>query len=107
MKSDPFLWYRRGSPAMRLTKSQIQFLGYRITDDLQVSGYIDPEEPNALMDTIIDLITEDLRKEDELNEEVRQILDGYGEEIRSGGIEYREMFKLVKKRLARERGMIL
>ena len=39
---------------MRLTKSQIQFLGYRITDDLQVAGYIDPEDPNALMDAIVE-----------------------------------------------------
>ena len=92
---------------MRLTKSQIQFLGYRITDDLQVSGYIDPDEPNELMDRIVELITEDLRREDDLNEEVRQILDGYGEQIRTGGIEYREMFKMVKRRLARDRGIIL
>ena len=56
---------------MRLTKSQIQFLGYRITDELQVAGYIDTEDPNTLMDAIVDLITEDLRKEDDLNEEVR------------------------------------
>ena len=92
---------------MRLTKSQIQFLGYRITDDLQVAGHIDPEDPNALVDAIVDLITEDLRQEDELNEEVRNLLDSYGDEIRTGGVEYREMFKLVKKRLAREQGLIL
>jgi len=61
----------------------------------------------ALMDAIVDLITEDLRQEDDLNEEVRKLLDGYGEEIRTGGVEYREMFKLVKKRLAREQGLIL
>lgn len=92
---------------MRLTKSQIQFLGYRITDDLQVAGFIDPEDPNGLMDSIVELITEDLRQEDDLNEDVRKLLDGYGEEIRTGGVEYREMFKLVKKRLAREQGIIL
>ena len=92
---------------MRLTKNQIQFLGYRITDDLQVAGHIDPEDPNALMDAIVDLITEDLRQEDDLNEEVRKVLDDYGEEIRTGGVEYREMFKLVKKRLARKREIIL
>lgn len=94
-------------PKMRLTKSQIQFLGYRITDELQVQGLIDTDDPNLLMDTIVELITEDLRQEDDLNEEVRKLLDNYGEEIRSDGVEYREMFKLVKKRLARERGLIL
>ncbi len=92
---------------MRLTKSQIQFLGYRITDDLHVSGLIDPEDPNDLMDRIVELITEELRKEDELNEEVRKLLDGYSEQIRQGGIEYREMFKLVKKKIARERNLVL
>ncbi len=92
---------------MRLTRSQIQFLGYRITDDLQVAGMIDPEDPNALMDSIVELITDNLRQEDELNEEVRKLLDKYGEQIRTGGAEYREMFKLVKKRMAREQGIIL
>ena len=92
---------------MRLTKSQIQFLGYRITDDLQVSGYIEPDDPNALMDSIVDLITDDLRVEDDLNEEVRELLDDYADKMRAGGVEYREMFKLVKKRLAREKGIIL
>ncbi len=92
---------------MRLTKSQIQFLGYRITDDLQVSGFIDPDDPNDLMDRIVDLITMELQKEDELNEEVRQILDQYSEKIRTDGIEYREAFKLVKKRMARERNLVL
>ncbi len=92
---------------MRLTRSQIQFLGYRITDDLQVAGMIDPEDPNALMDSIVELITENLRQEDELNEEVRKVLDKHGEQIRTTGAEYREMFKLVKKRMAREQGIIL
>ncbi len=92
---------------MRLTKSQIHFLGYRITDDLQVAGLIDPEDPNALVDSIVEMITESLQQEDDLNEEVRKLLEGYGEEIRTGGVEYREMFKLVKKRLAREQGIIL
>ncbi len=92
---------------MRLTRSQIQFLGYRITDDLQVAGMIDPEDPNALVESIVELITENLRQEDELNEEVRKLLDKHGEQIRTGGAEYREMFKLVKKRMAREQGIIL
>ena len=74
---------------------------------MQVQGLIDTDDPNLLMDTIVELITEDLRQEDDLNEEVRKLLDNYGEEIRSDGVEYREMFKLVKKRLARERGLIL
>ena len=68
---------------MRLTRSQIQFLGYRITDDLQVAGMIDPEDPNALVESIVELITENLRQEDELNEEVRKLLDKHGEQIRT------------------------
>ncbi len=92
---------------MRLTRNQIHFLGYKITDQLHVKGLIEPEDPDALVESVVELITENLRQEDELNEEVRKLLDKYGEQIRTGGAEYREMFKLVKKRMAREQGIIL
>jgi hypothetical protein len=45
--------------------------------------------------------------EDQLNEEVREILASHAEEMRRTNVEYREMFKMIKKKLARERKIIL
>jgi hypothetical protein len=45
--------------------------------------------------------------EDQLNDEVREILASHAEEMRRTNVEYREMFKMIKKKLARERKIIL
>ena len=42
-----------------------------------------------------------------LNDEVREILNDHAEEMRRTNVEYREMFKMIKKKLARERKIIL
>jgi len=49
----------------------------------------------------------DLLVEDDLNLEVKEILDGMGDEIDQANINYRKMFQMVKTKLARERGLIL
>ena len=56
---------------------------------------------------LIDIMTEELLEEDRLNEEVREILTEHAEEMRRTNVEYREMFKMIKKKLARERKIIL
>jgi len=45
--------------------------------------------------------------EDRINEEVREILSRYSEEMRRTGVSYQEMYKKVKGQLARERKLIL
>jgi hypothetical protein len=52
-------------------------------------------------------ITVDLQAEDRLNEEVKEILKTYEREIEQGRADYKTMFDLVKKKLVRERGIIL
>lgn len=53
------------------------------------------------------VIEEDLRLEDRLNEEVKEILAGYEREMDRGNIDYTRLFNLVKNRLVRERNLIL
>ena len=53
------------------------------------------------------VIEEDLRLEDRLNEEVKEILAGYEREMDRGNIDYSRIFNLVKNRLVRERNLIL
>jgi hypothetical protein len=50
---------------------------------------------------------EEITVEDRVNEEVRNILTQYQEEMRRTGVSYQEMFKKVKGQLARDRKLIL
>jgi hypothetical protein len=92
---------------MRLTKNQIDYIAYRITKELQDKGLIDVDEPQTMVQSLISVITGELQVEDRLNDEVREILTQHSEEMRRTNVEYREMFKMIKKKLARERKIIL
>jgi len=50
---------------------------------------------------------EEITVEDRVNEEVRNILVQYQDEMRRTGVSYQEMFKKVKGQLARDRKLIL
>ena len=92
---------------MRLTRNQVEFIAYRITKELQDKELVDAEDQNSEMQAIIGIMTEELLVEDRLNDEVREILTEHAEEMRRTNVEYREMFKMIKKKLARERKVIL
>jgi len=50
---------------------------------------------------------EEITIEDKVNEEVRNILTQYQDEMRRTGVSYQEMFKKVKGQIARDRKYIL
>ncbi|MDZ7640151.1 MAG: DUF507 family protein [Bryobacterales bacterium] len=52
------------------------------------------------------LIDEDLRAEDDLNEDVRDILEQYEDVMRRDGVSYMEMFKKIKRKLILERKIV-
>ena len=92
---------------MRLTKNQVEYIAYRITKELQEKELIDSENPTQMGQSLIHIMTDELHVEDRLNDEVREILNDHAEEMRRTNVEYREMFKMIKKKLARERQIIL
>ena len=92
---------------MRLTRNQVEFIAYRLTTDLAEKGLVEADDPNKMMESLIATMTEELLVEDRLNDEVRDILTQHAEEMRRTNVEYREMFKMIKKKLAREREIIL
>jgi hypothetical protein len=53
------------------------------------------------------LVTDDLGVEDRLNEEVKEILRTHSQEMEQNRVDYSQMFNMVKRRLVRERGLIL
>jgi hypothetical protein len=92
---------------MRLTKNQVEYIAYRITKELQDKEMTDSENPANMAQSVINIMTDELSVEDRLNDEVREILNDHAEEMRRTNVEYREMFKMIKKKLSRERQIIL
>jgi len=65
------------------------------------------DDKNKLVDSLINLITDELQKEDKLDQEVREILSKHMEKIRNENIEYQIMFRMIKTKLAKERDIVL
>ena len=92
---------------MRLTRDQVEAITQSLVHALVREGTISTDEPGGVTDRLSAVFLEDLAVEDKLNEEVREILGKYNEEISRGDINYQEMFRKIKTKLARERKIIL
>jgi hypothetical protein len=92
---------------MRLNKNQIEHLASIILRSLVKEGKIIIEDKTRLLEEVTVLLIEEFQKEDRLDQEVRELLSKHMEKIRKDNIEYQQMFKLIKARLARERGIVL
>ena len=92
---------------MRLRREQIEVIAYRVVHDLQKAGLITVDDVVDVEARIHQVITEELLVEDSLNDEVREIMREHDAQIRRADVEFHEMFKVIKARLARERNIIL
>jgi hypothetical protein len=92
---------------MRLTSEEIEYLARKIVKTLTKAGRIEIDSEPRVVGSIAAVVTEELMVEDRLNEEVREVLLQHSSEMQRSNITYTEMFKMVKKKLAREKGVIL
>jgi len=92
---------------MRLNKNQIDHLGFLILRNLQKDGKVLIDERTALLEELISLITDEFQKEDQLDQEVRELLSKHMEKIRRENLEYQTMFRMIKTKLAKERNIVL
>lgn len=92
---------------MRLSKSEIDFLAFEIVKILLKENKITTLDRESLVESIAKILTDDFSQEDKLDEEVREILNRYSEEIRKGNIEYQTIFRMIKQKLAKERKIVL
>jgi hypothetical protein len=92
---------------MRLNKGQIEHLSSVILRNLTKEGKIIVEDRARLLEEITNLMTEEFQKEDKLDQEVREILNRHMEKIRRENIEYQTMFRMIKTKLAKEKGIVL
>ena len=60
-----------------------------------------------LQEKVLVVMEEELSVEYKINEESRQLLKEYSEYMRQTGVSYQEMFKMVKKKLVKEKKVIL
>jgi uncharacterized protein len=97
----------RYTPDVRLTPDEIQFLARKIVKTLVREGKLEVDSPSRVEEEILKVITDDLMVEDKLNDEVREVLTQHANEMQRSNITYTEMFKMVKKKLAKEKGIIL
>jgi len=87
---------------MRLSPNEVEYFSRKIIKTLVAAGKLEVDDEAAVMEGVAGVITEELRKEDRLNEEVRDVLVEHSDEMSRSNITYNEMFKMVKRRLARE-----
>ena len=92
---------------MRLSADEIQFISRKIVKTLVAAGKLEVDSEARIMDGIARVITEEMMVEDRLNEEVREVLIQHASEMERSNVTYTEMFKMLKKKMAKEKGIVL
>jgi len=92
---------------MRLNKQQIEYMSFYIAKNLINAGLVIVEDRDKFVQELQNIIINELEKEDLLDEKVKEILSKRIEEIRNSNIDYFEMFKMVKAKLAEQEGIVL
>ena len=92
---------------MRLTSDEVEFLARKIVKTLVGEGKLEVDSASRVSAEIVKVLTDELAIEDRLNEEVREVLLQHASEMERSNVAYTEMFKMLKKKMAREKGIIL
>ena len=92
---------------MRLTSDEIEFIARKIVKTLVAEGKLELDSETRVVEGVVRVITDELMVEDRLNEEVREMLLQHASEMERSNITYTEMFKMLKKKMAREKGIVL
>jgi hypothetical protein len=90
---------------MLLAREFVSYLSRQIVRKL-TPLIIEAPNPQAAVDILDHIITEELTIEDRLNEEVREILGQYTEYMRQQSVSYQEMFRKIKNTLVAQRKVI-
>jgi len=93
---------------MRIQKELIDRIANKTAAALIEGDFLIWEDrPEKLEAIVHDIITEDLMIEDQLNEEVRLLIESRTKEYERDMMDYGRVFQMVKSKLVRERGLIL
>jgi hypothetical protein len=92
---------------MLLSRDYVAYMAAEVGKRLIASKMIEVSPPDDLAAKLRVVMQDEISVEDRLNEEVRQILTQYADDMRKAGASYQEMYKKVKGELARQRKLIL
>jgi hypothetical protein len=92
---------------MSLQKEYVHYVSRRVVDELIKREMIETSEVVALREKVLAVMEAELGLEDRINEEVREILKGYADEMRNTGVSYQDMFKVVKNKLVKDKKVVL
>ena len=92
---------------MPLRKEFVRLLSVKVVEELQKQEMIEIPEDLDLPEQLFQVMDAEVNLEDRINDEVRQLLNQYQDQMRQSGASYQEMFKLIKNKLVRERKLVL
>lgn len=92
---------------MSLQKEYVYYVSRRLVDELIKREMIETQEVVSLRERILAVMEAELGVEDRINEEVREILKDYADEMRNTGVSYQDMFKVVKNKLVKDKKAVL
>jgi hypothetical protein len=92
---------------MLISRDYVSYMAGEVVKRLVASKMIETPSADALTKKVRAAMQDEISIEDRLNEEVRQILIQYADDMRRAGASYQEMYKKVKGELARQRKLIL
>ena len=92
---------------MIFSKEYVGYLAREVTKRLIASQMIETTALPVVTERVNAALVDELSLEDRINDEVRNILEVYGDEMRNTGANYQEMFKKVKMELVRKYKAVL
>ena len=92
---------------MLLSRDFVGYMAKEVVKRLTAQKMIEVKNVESLTQQVRQVMADEVTVEDRINEEVREILAKYSDEMKRTGVSYQEMFKKVKGQLARERKLIL
>ncbi len=93
---------------MKFSKERVAVLAPSLVDKLIAGGMIEPAgDRKALAVSLERVITDELSVEDRINVEAKELMRKYEAEIAKGHMDEQDLFKMIKKQLVKEKGLIL
>ncbi len=92
---------------MRLSEKRCEAIARTIAQKLIHAGLVRGVTSRNLEACLKRALIEDLQIEDQLNEEVRDLLEKHRDQMEEMGADYHESFRKFKQKLARDRKLVL
>jgi hypothetical protein len=93
---------------MKLSPERVAGLARLLLEKLIAASMLEPVmERKALAASLEQVMTEELRAEDRINAEAKQLLRKYETEIAKGQVNEHELFLMIKKQLVKDKDVIL